>query len=248
MAAKSRKKKFTKVIIGDATLYHGDCLDALGDVGKVDIVLTSPPYNTLQQQGHKNPSGVFKNNNWLKRAATNYSDEMPEGAYQRYLRDRLDACFAKVRGLMWINHKVRYRNKVGIHPLRMLPYPLHQEIIWDRASSMVLNGQRFAGSHEGVWAFGRPHYWNRVNDAVLRSVWRIRSVGDDLHPCIFPDALIQPIIVASCPERGIVLDPFAGTGRAGIVAIKNGRRCILIEKEKKNFNRIVRDIKALYTK
>jgi DNA modification methylase len=32
------------VTIGDATLYHGDCLEILPTVGRVDAVVTDPPY------------------------------------------------------------------------------------------------------------------------------------------------------------------------------------------------------------
>lgn len=34
----------TKVVIGDATLYLGDCMDILPTLGKVDAVITDPPY------------------------------------------------------------------------------------------------------------------------------------------------------------------------------------------------------------
>lgn len=33
-----------KVVIGDATLYLGDCMDILPTLGKVDAVITDPPY------------------------------------------------------------------------------------------------------------------------------------------------------------------------------------------------------------
>ena len=33
-----------KVTIGDATLYQGDCMDILPTLGKVDAVVTDPPY------------------------------------------------------------------------------------------------------------------------------------------------------------------------------------------------------------
>ena len=33
------------VRIGDATLYLGDCLEILPTLGKVDAVVTDPPYN-----------------------------------------------------------------------------------------------------------------------------------------------------------------------------------------------------------
>lgn len=35
---------FEKVIIGNATLYRGDCLDVLPTLGMVDAVITDPPY------------------------------------------------------------------------------------------------------------------------------------------------------------------------------------------------------------
>lgn len=40
----------TKVVIGDATLYLGDCMDVLPTLGKVDAVITDPPYGVLDEE------------------------------------------------------------------------------------------------------------------------------------------------------------------------------------------------------
>ena len=43
-----------KVVIGDATLYLGDCMDILPTLGKVDVVITDPPFgvgNFVQTTG-----------------------------------------------------------------------------------------------------------------------------------------------------------------------------------------------------
>ena len=40
-----------KVVIGDATLYHGDCMDILPTLGKVDAVVTDPPYGINYKHG-----------------------------------------------------------------------------------------------------------------------------------------------------------------------------------------------------
>ncbi len=41
----------TPVIIGDCTLYLGDCLDILPMLGKVDAVVTDPPYGIGHRRG-----------------------------------------------------------------------------------------------------------------------------------------------------------------------------------------------------
>ena len=46
-----------KIIIGDATLYLGDCMDILPTLDKVDAVITDPPYG-IGQDGSK---GIFMN-------------------------------------------------------------------------------------------------------------------------------------------------------------------------------------------
>ena len=40
---------------------------------------------------------------------------------------------------------------------------------------------------------------------------------------------MEPCIKAGCPEGGVVLDPFGGSGTVGVVANKLSRRAILIE-------------------
>jgi len=62
------------------------------------------------------------------------------------------------------------------------------------------------------------------------SVWDINTVSfPGSHFAVFPPKLIEPIIKAACPEDGIVLDPFAGSGTALRVARKLGRKFIGIE-------------------
>ena len=40
-----------KIEIGNATLYLGDCMDILPTLGKVDAVITDPPYGVLSETG-----------------------------------------------------------------------------------------------------------------------------------------------------------------------------------------------------
>lgn len=49
------------------------------------------------------------------------------------------------------------------------------------------------------------------------------------HYATYPQALITPLMQAGCPEKGIILDPFFGSGTTGLVAKKGLRNYLGIE-------------------
>jgi DNA modification methylase len=63
-----------------------------------------------------------------------------------------------------------------------------------------------------------------------RCVWYIPTKPyPDAHFAVFPKALCITPIVAGCPEGGIVLDPFMGSGTTAVVAREHSRKYIGIE-------------------
>jgi DNA modification methylase len=62
-----------------------------------------------------------------------------------------------------------------------------------------------------------------------RSVWTVATQPyPGAHFATFPPKLIEPCILAGCPEGGTVLDPF-GAGTTGMVALRHGRSFVGIE-------------------
>jgi len=60
-----------------------------------------------------------------------------------------------------------------------------------------------------------------------RDVWTIATEpSGEPHFAAFPEALVEPCILAGCQIGGTVLDPFLGTGTVGRVAERLGRRWI----------------------
>ena len=49
------------------------------------------------------------------------------------------------------------------------------------------------------------------------------------HPAVFPTELPAFFIKLLCPESGLVIDPFGGSGTTGIAALSLGRHCVLID-------------------
>ena len=63
-----------------------------------------------------------------------------------------------------------------------------------------------------------------------RSVWTITTKPfKGAHFATFPMDVIEPCVLAGCPEGGTVLDPFGGSGTTGIVAVNNNRHAVLCE-------------------
>lgn len=63
-----------------------------------------------------------------------------------------------------------------------------------------------------------------------RSVWHVNPQPfKGAHFATFPFDLIEPMILAGCPPQGTVLDPFAGSGTTGLVALRHGRNFIGVE-------------------
>lgn len=63
-----------------------------------------------------------------------------------------------------------------------------------------------------------------------RDVWTVSTASfKGSHFAVFPEKLVEPCVLAGCPEGGTVLDPFAGSGTAGVVAKRLHRDFLGIE-------------------
>lgn len=63
-----------------------------------------------------------------------------------------------------------------------------------------------------------------------RDVWSVSTKSyKGSHCAVFPPDLIEPCILAGCPEYGVVLDPFGGSGTTAGIAVKHNRFAYLCE-------------------
>lgn len=70
----------------------------------------------------------------------------------------------------------------------------------------------------------KGHLPSDIWNIVTEDTWRT-----DSHCAVYPEALLKIPIMATCPEGGIVLDPFSGTGTTVSAALKLGRKGVGIE-------------------
>lgn len=116
-------------------------------------------------------------------------------------------------------------------------------IIWHKPNAMSESVKdRPTTAHEYVFLLSKSarYYYDydeirepRTSGPGLRnrrSVWSIPTRPLKVaHFATFPPDLIEPMILAGCPEGGTVLDPFGGSGTVGLVADRIGRDAVLIE-------------------
>ena len=76
----------------------------------------------------------------------------------------------------------------------------------------------------------RPQDAPKTTGRNLRSVWTIKTQPNpDAHFATFPMKLVEPCVKAGSRVNDLVLDPFAGSGTTGLVAMRLGRRFVGIE-------------------
>ena len=135
---------------------------------------------------------------------------------------------------------------------------LRQDIIWHKPNPMPESvTDRCTKAHEYIFLLSKSPKYYFDNEAIKeksvdpeshkgmkkrsaegkiyekrnkRSVWKITTKPfKGAHFATFPSDLIEPCILAGCPEGGTVLDPFGGAGTTGLVASNHNRNAILCE-------------------
>ena len=108
----------------------------------------------------------------------------------------------------------------GVERDRIYDYNSKQKIITGRTSK---NGQG-----NGELANGK-----RFGDTGIRNVrttWSVNTEpNSEAHFATYPQRLVERMLKAGCPENGIVLDPFFGSGTTGVYARKVNRNFVGIE-------------------
>lgn len=88
-------------------------------------------------------------------------------------------------------------------------------------------GKKYGDSDDPKHATKSGNEYTDSGTRNKRSVWSITAKPfKGAHFATFPPALIEPCILAGCPEGGVVIDPFFGAGTTGLVAQRHGREWI----------------------
>lgn len=221
-------------IIGDARLILGDCRDILPTLGKVDAVVTDPPYgmdwntDTMRFSGGKSP--LVRRG--LKRASNNGN------GHSRVIGDKIP--FDPSPWLRWpcvlwgSNH---YSSSL----------PLGKTLVWVKRHPELFGS--FLSDCEIAWASG-GHGCYAFYKQFPPPIRAIEGGGDPSFPTTIHPTQKSIGLMAWCigffPDAETILDPFMGSGTTGVACAKLGRKFIGIEIEQKYFDIACRRIEETY--
>jgi site-specific DNA-methyltransferase (adenine-specific) len=215
--------------IGDATLYLGDCLEILPTLGKVDAVVTDPPYGI----GFKYAS----------------HDDTPEG-YGAWLWSVLDAAESKCRAggpvFVW-QAMLNIRHFTEWFPRKWRIFAAAKNFVQMRPTAM-----QFSYDPVVVWWVDGEKPWalgTASKDFHLANTAPIIATPDNIergHPCPRPLDQMRHVVEQWVKPGDLVLDPFMGSGTTGVACAKLGRRFIGIEIEPRYFDIACKRIEQAY--
>ena len=206
-----------KEVIGDATLYLGDCLEILPTLPKVDAVITDPPFGI----GFKYES---------------HDDDY--GAYEEFLTKRVSACRAISNcGAIhcWFQSMKRCGEFHKWFPAGWRIYAAAKNFVQIRPCAM-----QYAFDPVVVWwESGTPYKSGRGRDFFVANTAGVISDATNIekgHPAPRPlDQMIEMVGNFVHP-LGCVLDPFMGSGTTGVACMNLGRKFIGIESYERYFD------------
>jgi len=209
-----------KEVIGAATLYLGDCRTILPTLGKVDAVVTDPPYGVFKKTGGDGRMFGKETIYSVDDSAASW-DARPSPQLLRMCRD------ASKQFIIW-----------GGNYLAETLGECRGPLVWNK-----LTGNNSYADGEIAWSNVAgtcrifTHQWC---GAFKDSERGLRAE----HPTQKPIALLEWCLGFIDGET--ILDPFMGSGTTGVACVNLGRKFIGIEIEERYFDIAVRRIEEAY--
>lgn len=223
--------------IGAATLYLGDCREILPSLGKVDAVVTDPPYCSggFSEAGKQAAKGMGLRSETIRDVGWFVNDNMTTAGlcwFMGSVAGWVRRCLVQGGTLTAFTD---WRMAGMLAPaIEAAGYRYQNLLVWAKPSAGL--GSGFRAQHELALHFanGTPVYHSARHGNVL-SADRVHS-SEREHQTEKPVELISSIVDTVSAKGGVVLDPFMGSGTTGVACAKNGRRFIGIEIEPRYFD------------
>ncbi len=219
------------VVIGDCTLYSGDCLEVMPTLNPVNCIVTDPPYPvTPTSKNHFTNPGMIKSG-WMM-------NEYPMGdglmfecpKFDDWLPLAFSAADENADAYIMSNDKNLAAMQIAATQCN---WKLHNVLVWQKPTG-VPNRWYFKDCEFTLYLWkGKA---KTIRNPGSTQTFKASHTKERKHPSQKPTALFQHYIENSTDLGDVVLDPFMGSGTAGVACAKLGRKFIGIETDRKHFD------------
>ena len=214
-----------RVVVSDAF----ELLDTLPD-DSVDLVVTDPPYESLQLHRSRGTTTRLTTN-WFATVANARLPELVAAVYRVLRRDRHFYLFCDEVTADVIKHQQGVGGERLPNGARRCEsgFVYWKEILWAKTT---LDGARIRG--------GTGYHYRAASERILFFEKGKRPLADlgipDVllaarssvpGPAVKPNAVVRTLVLQSSAPGDLVVDPFCGTGVVGVEARAHGRRFLL---------------------
>jgi site-specific DNA-methyltransferase (adenine-specific) len=216
---------YERAVIGNATLYRGDCMEVLPSIKSVDAVITDPPYSARCHAGHDSADG----NDGAQRSSLGYAHLTVEDV------ELLADAYVRIAAswVVWMTDSdlaLAIRTALEKRDLcTFAPLPFYQ------AGRSV----RLSGDGPCSWTD-----WIVVARTKAARKWRTLPGGYIAGPGWSdkermggkPTKLMESLVLDYTRPNDTILDTHMGAGTTGVAAIKCGRKFIGVEVDPASFD------------
>ena len=233
-------------------LYHGDCLDIMPELGQVDLVLTSPPYDELRTYNDKlvwnweiftgiadqlfrvtKKGGVVV---WVVGDATIKGSEtgssFKQALYFKEIGFDLETMIWEKTGSGCLGSNTFYGQNFEYVFILPKGKPKTNNLICDRANK-IKSGKVVVNGSLDKSGKGKNRIIDREPFGKRNNIWRFDTQKNSKHPAPFPEQLANDHIISWSNEGDIVFDPMCGSGTTLKQCEQLNRKWIGIEIEEK---------------
>ena len=217
------------------TLYHGDAREILPALGiTADLIVADPPYGETSLAWDTWPDAwptllaQYARSMWCFGSMRMFFERNAEFTAGGWKMSH-GVVWEKANGSGFTTDRFRGVHEHVVHWYQGRWGGIHHDVPKAPYSgpSKSARGKESRTTHTG--AIG-AHTYTDDGTRLMRSVLYAPAPRKGLHPTEKPiGGLLDPLIRYGCPEGGLVLDPFSGSGATLDAARLSGRRAIGVE-------------------